>query len=145
MTITASTKLGETDVRKMVDEAKQFEEQDRQRKEEVEARNIADSLVYTAEKTKTDLADKLNPDMVERLNAAITGVKAALEGKNTSSLKTETEKLQKVLGEAGAAAYQTGSSPAAGRTAGRFPGCRTAFAECRRFGQCRWPGRRECC
>ena len=106
MTITASTKLGETDVRKMVDEAKQFEEQDRQRKEEVEARNIADSLVYTAEKTKTDLADKLNPDMVDRLNAAITGVKAALEGKDTSGIKAETEKLQKVLGEAGAAAYQ---------------------------------------
>jgi molecular chaperone DnaK len=106
MTITASTKLAETDVRKMVDEAKQFEEQDRQRKEEVEAKNIADSLVYTAEKTKTDLADKLNPDMVERLNAAITAVKAALEGKDTSSIKAETEKLQKVLGEAGTAAYQ---------------------------------------
>jgi molecular chaperone DnaK len=106
MTITASTKLGETDVRKMVDEAKQFEEQDRQRKEEVEARNIADSLVYTAEKTKTDLADKLNPDMIERLNAAITGVKAALEGKDTASVKNETEKLQKVLSEAGSAAYQ---------------------------------------
>jgi molecular chaperone DnaK len=106
MTITASTKLGETDVRKMVDEAKQFEEQDRQRKEEVEAHNIADSLVYTAEKTKTDLAGKLNPDMVDRLNAAITGVKAALEGKDTSSIKSETEKLQKVLGEAGTAAYE---------------------------------------
>jgi molecular chaperone DnaK len=106
MTITASTKLPDADVRKMVDEAKQFEEQDRQRKEEVETRNIADSLVYTAEKTKTDLADKLNPDMVDRLNAAITGVKAALEGKDTASVKTETEKLQKVLSEAGAAAYQ---------------------------------------
>ncbi|MFZ1127870.1 molecular chaperone DnaK [Methanoregula sp.] len=106
MTITASTKLAETDVRKMVDEAKQFEEQDRQRKEEVEAHNIADSLVYTAEKTKTDLEGKLNPDMVERLNAAITAVKAALEGKDTSRIKTETEKLQKVLGEAGTAAYQ---------------------------------------
>jgi len=106
MTITASSKLPEADVRKMVDEAKEFEEQDRQRKEEVEAKNIADSLVYTAEKTKTDLADKLNPDMVERLNAAITAVKAALEGKDTSSIKTETEKLQKMLSEAGAAAYQ---------------------------------------
>ncbi|HVP95518.1 molecular chaperone DnaK [Methanoregula sp.] len=106
MTITASTKLPDADVRKMVDEAKQFEEQDRQRKEEVENRNIADSLVYTAEKTKTDLADKLNPDLVERLNAAITGVKSALEGKDTSSIKAETEKLQKVLGEAGTAAYQ---------------------------------------
>jgi molecular chaperone DnaK len=106
MTITASTKLGETDVRKMVDEAKEFEEQDRQRKEEVEAHNIADSLVYTAEKTKTDLAGKLNPDLVDRLNAAITGVKAALEGKDTSRIKTETEKLQKVLSEAGTAAYE---------------------------------------
>ncbi|HVP93576.1 MAG TPA: molecular chaperone DnaK [Methanoregulaceae archaeon] len=106
MTITASTKLADSDVRKMVDEAKQFEEQDRQRKEEVESRNIADSLVYTAEKTKTDLADKLNPDMVDRLNAAITGVKAALEGKDTSSIRSETEKLQKVLSEAGSAAYQ---------------------------------------
>ncbi|MFA7695111.1 MAG: molecular chaperone DnaK [Methanoregula sp.] len=106
MTITASTKLADADVRKMVDAAKEFEEQDRQRKEEVEARNIADSLVYTAEKTKTDLADKLNPDMVERLTAAITSVKAALEGKDTSRLKAETETLQKVLGEAGAAAYQ---------------------------------------
>jgi molecular chaperone DnaK len=106
MTITASTKLAETDVRKMVDEAKQFEEQDRLRKEEVESRNIADSLVYTAEKTKTDLADKLSPDIVDRLNAAITGVKTALEGKDTPAIKSETDKLQKVLGEAGSAAYQ---------------------------------------
>ena len=68
--------------------------------------NIADSLVYTAEKTKTDLAGKLNPDLVDRLNAAITAVKAALEGKDTSSIRAETEKLQKVLGEAGTAAYQ---------------------------------------
>jgi len=56
MTITASTKLADSDVKKMVNEAKQFEEQDKQRKEEVEARNIADSLIYTAEKTKSDLA-----------------------------------------------------------------------------------------
>ena len=106
MTITASTKLSETDVRKMVDQAKEFEEQDKQRKEEVESRNIADSLVYTAEKTKADLADKLNPEMTERLNAAITAVKAVLESKDTARIKEETEKLQKVLSEAGSAAYQ---------------------------------------
>jgi len=106
MTITASTKLADSDVKKMVSDAKQYEEQDKAKKEEVEARNAADSLVYTAEKTKTDLADKLNPDMVDRLNGAITGVKAALEGKDTARLKSETEKLQKILGEAGSAAYQ---------------------------------------
>jgi molecular chaperone DnaK len=106
MTITASSKLAEADVRKMVDEAKQFEEQDRLKKEEVESRNIADSLIYTAEKTRTDLADKLNPEIVEKLNGAITAVKAALEGKVTASIKAETDKLQKVIGEAGSAAYQ---------------------------------------
>ncbi|MFA6332248.1 MAG: molecular chaperone DnaK [Methanoregula sp.] len=106
MTITASTKLADSDVKKMVGDAKQYEEQDKARKEEVEARNAADSLVYSAEKTKGDLADKLNPDMIDRLNGAITGVKAALGGTDTAKLKAETEKLRTILGEAGSAAYQ---------------------------------------
>jgi len=106
MTITASTKLAENDVKKMVNEAKQFEEQDKQRKEEVEARNAADSLVYVAEKTKSDLAGKLSTELVDKVNAAIVAVKTALEGKDSGKIKTETEKLQKVLGEAGSAAYQ---------------------------------------
>jgi molecular chaperone DnaK len=134
MTITASTKLADSDVKKMVNDAKQYEEQDKVRKEEVEARNTADSLVYTAEKTKSDLADKLKPDMVDRLNGAITGVKAALEGKDTATIRSETEKLTKVLGEAGAAAYQEVSqrqaqqqagsqeAPAGGETAGNSSG-----------------------
>ena len=118
MTITASTKLAENDVRKMVNEAKQFEEQDKQRKEEVEVRNTADSMVYTAEKTKSDLAGKLSTDLVDRVNAAIMAVKAALEGKDTATIKSETEKLQKVLGEAGSAAYQEASRQQAQERAG---------------------------
>jgi len=106
MTITASSKLSDADVKKMVSDAKEFEEQDKARKEEIESRNIADSLVYTAEKTKTDLADKLDATMIDRLNAAITSVKTALDGKDVTTIKAETEKLQKVLGEAGSAAYQ---------------------------------------
>ncbi len=77
MTITASTKLADTDVKNMVNEAKQFEEQDKLRKEEVEARNSADSLVYIAEKTKSDLAGKLSADLVEKVNAAIVAVKVS--------------------------------------------------------------------
>lgn len=118
MTITASTKLSETDVKKMVSDAKQYEAQDQARKEEAEARNTADSLVYTAEKTRSDLADKLSTEMVERLNEAITGVKAALEGKDTARIRSETEKLQKVLGEAGSAAYQEVSRRQAQQQAG---------------------------
>ena len=122
MTITASTKLADSDVRKMVDEAKQFEEQDRQRKEEVEARNIADSLIYTAEKTKSDLAGKLSPDLVDKVNAAIVAVKTALEGKDSQKIKAETEKLQKVLGEAGSAAYQQAAQRQAQEQAGSQAG-----------------------
>jgi len=118
MTITASTKLADSDVRKMVSEAKQFEEQDKQRKEEVEARNIADSLIYTAEKTKSDLAGKLSPDLIDKVNAAIVSVKTALEGKDSAKIKAETEKLQKVLGEAGSAAYQQAAQRQAQEQAG---------------------------
>ncbi len=101
MTITASTKLSDADVKKMVSDAKEFEDQDKARKEEIETRNVADSLVYTAEKTKTDLADKLDATLTDRLNSAITAVKAALDGKDVATIRSETEKLQKVLGEAG--------------------------------------------
>ena len=118
MTITASTKLADADVKKMVNDAKQYEEQDKARKEEAEARNAADSLVYTAEKTKTDLADKLGQDVIDRLNGAITGVKAALEGRDIAVIRSETEKLQKVLGEAGSAAYQQAAARQAQAQAG---------------------------
>jgi molecular chaperone DnaK len=106
MTITASTKLADSDVKKMVNEAKQFEEEDKRRKEEVEVRNTADTLVYTAEKTKSDLAGKISTDLVDKVNAAIVAVKAALEGKDTVKIKAEMEKLQKALEEAGSAVYQ---------------------------------------
>jgi molecular chaperone DnaK len=118
MTITASTKLAETDVKKMVNEAKQFEEQDKKRKEEVEVRNMADSMVYTAEKTKSDLAGKISADLIEKVNAAIVAVKAALEGKDTATIKSEMEKLQKVLGEAGSAVYQEAARQQAQQQAG---------------------------
>jgi len=118
MTITASTKLAETDVKKMVNEAKQYEEQDKKRKEEVEVRNTADSLVYTAEKTKSDLAGKISGDLIDKVNAAIVAVKAALEGKDTAQIKSEMEKLQKVLGEAGSAVYQEAARQQAQAQAG---------------------------
>ena len=118
MTITASTKLADSDVKKMVSEAKQFEEEDKKRKEEVEVRNIADSLLYTAEKTKSDLAGKLSTELVDKVNAAIVAVKSALEGKDSAKIKAETENLQKVLGEAGSAAYQQAAQRQAQEQAG---------------------------
>jgi molecular chaperone DnaK len=118
MTITASTKLAEADVKKMVNEARQYEAQDNQRKEEVEIRNTADSLMYAAENTKSDLAGKLSPDLLDTVNTAIVAVKAALEGKDREKIRAETENLKRVLEEAGSAAYQQASRQQAGEQAG---------------------------
>jgi len=106
ITITASTKLSETEKERMIKEAEQFAEQDRKKKEEAEARNNADSLIYTAEKTKTDLKDKLGKDSVEKIDKGISELKDALGAKDVSKIKEKTEELAKVLQQVGAAVYQ---------------------------------------
>ena len=122
MTITASTKLADSDVKKMVNEAQQFAEEDKKRKEEVEVQNSADSLLYTAEKTKSELEGKLGQDLVDKVNAAILSVKSALEGKNVAKIRGETETLQKVLWRSRGCCVPCGS-PGKFSTAGRRTWC----------------------
>ncbi|MBT8506904.1 molecular chaperone DnaK [Methanomicrobiaceae archaeon CYW5] len=115
MTITASTKLAESDVEKMVHEAEEYEEEDRRRKEEVEVRNNADSLVYTAEKTIAELAGKLTTEQTDKVNTAIAAVKAALAENDMDTIRSETDRLRTALSEAGSAVYQqTAGQQAAG-------------------------------
>ena len=106
MTITASTKLPETDVKRMVEEAQRFAADDEKKKEEATARNEADTLLYTAEKTIAELGEKIAPDLKARIEAGEKVLKDALAGKDIAKLKAETANLQKVLGEAGQAIYQ---------------------------------------
>jgi len=106
ITITASTKLSEAEKERMIKEAEQFAEQDRMKREEAEARNNADSLIYTAEKTKTDLKDKLGKDSVEKIDKGISELKEALGGKDVSKIKEKTDELAKMLQQIGAAVYQ---------------------------------------
>ncbi|HVN66342.1 MAG TPA: molecular chaperone DnaK [Methanomicrobiales archaeon] len=106
MTITASTKLPEKDVQRMVQEAKQFAAEDEKKKEEATARNEADTLVYTAGKTVSELGEKIPAELKGRIEAAEKALKEALAGKDIQKLKAETANLQKVLGEAGAIVYQ---------------------------------------
>lgn len=106
MTITASTKLSDEDVEKMVQAAKEHEEDDKKRKEEVEIKNNADSLIYTTEKTLSELGDKLNKEQRERIEAALTSAKNAVEKKNIDDMKKETEHLQKIVQDAGTSIYQ---------------------------------------
>ncbi|MEM3421318.1 MAG: molecular chaperone DnaK [Candidatus Hadarchaeum sp.] len=106
ITITASTKLSDKEIERMIKEAKEHEEEDRRKKEEVELRNNADSLIYTTEKTLSELGEKLSQEQKEKVESAVKSLKTALEGKDVGKIREEMEKLQKVLQEAGAAIYQ---------------------------------------
>ena len=109
MTITASTKLSKEEIDKMMKEAKEHEEEDKKQREENEIRNNLDSLVYTSEKTLSELREKLNKDARGKIENALKDAKEALEKDDLENIKKEAEKLQKVLQEAGTAIYQEAS------------------------------------
>jgi molecular chaperone DnaK len=104
--ITASTKLSKEEKERMVKEAEQFSEQDKKKREEAELRNNADNLIYTAEKTKKDLADKLTQDQAGKVDAAVSTLKDALASNDMAQVKAKSEELQKVLQEVGTVIYQ---------------------------------------
>ncbi|HWJ02542.1 MAG TPA: Hsp70 family protein, partial [Verrucomicrobiae bacterium] len=92
--------------------------EDQKRKEEVETRNQADSLIYQAEKTIKDFGDKADSNLVEKANAAIKDLKSALEGSDIEAIKAKSEELTKPLHELASAMYQqTGAQGAPGAEA----------------------------
>jgi len=106
ITITASTKLSKDEKDRMINEAEQFAEQDKKKREEAEARNNADSLIYTANKTKKELGDKISKDQVDRIDSKVKELEEALSGKDVEKMKSKSEELAKVLQEVGASVYQ---------------------------------------
>ncbi len=104
--ITASTKLSKEDKERMIKEAEQFAEQDKKKREEAELRNNADSIIYTAEKTKKDLAEKLTADQKSKIDAAVTSLKDALASNDMAKVKEKSDALSKVLQEIGTIIYQ---------------------------------------
>ncbi len=113
ITITASTKLSESEKERMMKESEQFAEEDKKRREEVEVRNNADSLLYTAEKTKKDLGDKLNKDQIAQIDDAASKLREALKGSDIEKIKAENEAFAKVLQEVGTVIYQQAAAQAA--------------------------------
>jgi molecular chaperone DnaK len=110
ITITASTKLSKDEKERMVKDAEQFAEQDKKKREEAEIRNNADNLVYTAEKTKKDLGDKVNLDQKNRIDTAVSELKDALASNDLEKMRTKSDELTKVLQEVGTAVYQQASA-----------------------------------
>ncbi|HRV93873.1 MAG TPA: molecular chaperone DnaK [Anaerolineae bacterium] len=106
ITITASTNLNQGEIDKMVRESEQNAEADRERKATIEARNMADSLVYQSEKTLRDLGDNVDAAMKAEVESKIADVKQALEGDDKARIVSASEALQQALSTVGQAAYQ---------------------------------------
>lgn len=108
ITITSSGGVNKDDIERMVKEAEAHAAEDKKRKEEVEARNNADSLVYQAEKTIKDLGDKADKALVEKVQQAADTLKESLKGSDIEKIKADTEELTKPLYELTSAAYSQG-------------------------------------
>ncbi|MCH5278562.1 MAG: molecular chaperone DnaK [Christensenellaceae bacterium] len=127
ITITASTNLSEAEINKAVEEAERFANEDKKRKEEVEIRNHADSLVYQTEKTLKEMDDKIAEGDKSRINAEIENVKNALSGTDAENIKAATEKLTEVSYDVFGKVYQQAQQDA--QASGQYdPGAGNAGA-----------------
>jgi len=111
ITITASSGLSKEEVEKMSREAEQHAAEDAKRKEEVEVRNSADSLAYTAEKTLRDQGDKVSADVKQEIDAKIANVKSALQGQDVTAIRNAMQELSQAMQKIGASAYQEPGQP----------------------------------
>lgn len=118
VSITASTNLTDEDIDKAVKDAEAHAEEDKKKKDEIEARNNAESLVYNSEKTLGELGDKISGEEKAKAEEEIANVKKALEGTDTEAIKQATEKLttvfysisEKLYSQAGQAAGTAGAN-----------------------------------
>ena len=106
ITITASTKLAQSEIDRMVNESKRFEEEDKRRREAVETKNQAESLIYTTEKSLTDLGDKVTSDERTRINAIVERLKETIKSDDVQKIKAEMEELTRAFHEISTRAYQ---------------------------------------
>lgn len=93
ITITSSTKLSDEDIEKKVREAESFAEEDKKKKEAIEIRNNADSIVYQTEKTLKDLDDKISEDEKSTVETKLEELKKSLEGEDNEDIKEKTDAL----------------------------------------------------
>ena len=123
ITITASSGLNDQEIERMKKEAELHAEEDKKRKELIEARNMADSAVYTAEKTLRDNGDKISEDIKKEVNEQVAKVREVMNTENTDAIRSETEKLGQVIQKIGASMYQQpGGDQSAGPDGGAAGG-----------------------
>ncbi|MGB8953911.1 MAG: molecular chaperone DnaK [Tumebacillaceae bacterium] len=106
ITITSNTGLSDQEIERMVKEAEANAEADRQRREEVDLRNQADSLVYQTEKTMKDLEGKVDQSEIDKANEAKEELKKALEGTDNEAIKSASDKLSEVVQQLSVKLYE---------------------------------------
>ncbi|MCK5181155.1 MAG: molecular chaperone DnaK, partial [Dehalococcoidia bacterium] len=111
ITITASSGLSKEEVENMKREAEQHASEDTKRKEEMEVRNSADSLVYTTEKTLRDHGDKIPADVKQEIDTKTTALKSALQGQDVNAIRNAMQELSQVMQKVGASVYQQPEQP----------------------------------
>jgi molecular chaperone DnaK len=112
--IQASGGLSEADIQKMVKEAEAHAEEDKRRKELVEARNLADAAIYTAEKALKEAASKITADLKKQVEQAVTEVKQTLTSEIAQTIRQATERLQQLASKIGEALNRAASQGADG-------------------------------
>ena len=113
LSITASTNLTDEDIEKAVKDAEAHAEEDKKKKEEIEVKNNAESLIYNSEKTLGELGDKISGEEKAKVEAEIENTRKALDSNNTENIKEATEKLTKVFYEMSEQLYKN-ANPNAG-------------------------------
>jgi len=114
ITITASSGLSQEKIDEMQKAAEAHAAEDTKRREEVEARNAADTLAYTAEKTLRDHKDKIPAELNQEVEGKISAVRSALQGSDVEAIKTASQELNDVMQKVGAAVYQQPPPPPGG-------------------------------
>ena len=110
--------MSDDDIEKAVKEAAEYEAQDKKRKEAIDARNDADSMVFQTEQAMSEVGDKLDPADKAKLNEELESFKKVREGNNAAEIKTAMDKFTQttydIFGKVYAAQQQAGQQPGAG-------------------------------
>jgi molecular chaperone DnaK len=122
ITITSSSGLSKDDINKMVKEAESHSDEDKRKREEIEARNRADSLVYQTEKLVRENREKLSDSDVKSVEAAIADCKKALEGGDVSRINQAADALTQASHKVAEAMYKAGGPQAGGQAGGSAQG-----------------------
>ena len=127
VTITASTNLNEDEIKRAVNEAEKFADEDKKRKEEVETKNHADQLIYTTERSLKEMGDKIDASGKDQIEKSIADLKKTLEGGDIEMIKTATEKLTEVSYSVFGKVYEQAQQQAGG--AGYDPNAQGGYSD----------------